>query len=53
MHATGTSVQTIKNVYGCVGENGDKYYVDDDGYYHCGRTDDMFKVSGNQYHRLK
>jgi len=26
---------------------GDKYYRDDDGYYHyCGRTDDMFKVSG-------
>lgn len=26
---------------------GDKYRVDDDGYYHyCGRTDDMFKVSG-------
>jgi 4-hydroxybenzoate-CoA ligase len=26
---------------------GDKYYCDADGYYHyCGRTDDMFKVSG-------
>lgn len=26
---------------------GDKYYRDEDGYYHyCGRTDDMFKVSG-------
>ena len=26
---------------------GDKYRVDDDGYYHyCGRADDMFKVSG-------
>ncbi len=26
---------------------GDKYFRDDDGYYHyCGRTDDMFKVSG-------
>lgn len=26
---------------------GDKYYLDDDGYYHyCGRTDDMFKASG-------
>src|SRR5699024_9566527 len=26
---------------------GDKYYCDSDGYYHyCGRTDDMFKVSG-------
>ncbi len=26
---------------------GDKYYRDDDGYYfYCGRTDDMFKVSG-------
>jgi 4-hydroxybenzoate-CoA ligase len=26
---------------------GDKYYRDSDGYYHyCGRTDDMFKVSG-------
>ncbi|HFC05407.1 MAG TPA: benzoate-CoA ligase family protein, partial [Rhizobiales bacterium] len=26
---------------------GDKYYRDDEGYYHyCGRTDDMFKVSG-------
>ncbi len=26
---------------------GDKYYRDRDGYYHyCGRTDDMFKVSG-------
>jgi 4-hydroxybenzoate-CoA ligase len=26
---------------------GDKYRVDDDGYYYCcGRTDDMFKVSG-------
>ncbi len=26
---------------------GDKYFQDDDGYYHyCGRTDDMFKVSG-------
>lgn len=27
---------------------GDKYLVDDDGYYvYCGRTDDMLKVSGN------
>ena len=27
---------------------GDKYIVDDDGYYvYCGRTDDMLKVSGN------
>lgn len=27
---------------------GDKYFVDDEGYYHyCGRGDDMFKVSGN------
>lgn len=27
---------------------GDKYYRDDDGYYHyCGRADDMMKVSGN------
>jgi len=26
---------------------GDKYFCDDEGYYHiCGRTDDMFKVSG-------
>lgn len=26
---------------------GDKYFKDEDGYYHyCGRTDDMFKVSG-------
>ena len=26
---------------------GDKYFVDTEGYYHyCGRTDDMFKVSG-------
>jgi 4-hydroxybenzoate-CoA ligase len=26
---------------------GDKYWVDDEGYYrYCGRTDDMFKVSG-------
>lgn len=26
---------------------GDKYYLDEDGFYHyCGRTDDMFKVSG-------
>lgn len=26
---------------------GDKYFKDDEGYYHyCGRTDDMFKVSG-------
>jgi 4-hydroxybenzoate-CoA ligase len=26
---------------------GDKYYKDEEGYYHyCGRTDDMFKVSG-------
>ncbi len=26
---------------------GDKYYQDEDGYYHyCGRSDDMFKVSG-------
>ena len=26
---------------------GDKYFCDSDGYYHyCGRTDDMFKVSG-------
>ncbi len=26
---------------------GDKYYCDQDGYYHyCGRTDDMFKVGG-------
>jgi 4-hydroxybenzoate-CoA ligase len=26
---------------------GDKYRIDDDGYYHyCGRADDMFKVSG-------
>jgi 4-hydroxybenzoate-CoA ligase len=28
-------------------KTGDKYRVDDDGYfYYCGRTDDMFKVSG-------
>ncbi len=27
---------------------GDKYFLDEDGYFHyCGRTDDMFKVSGN------
>jgi benzoate-CoA ligase family protein len=27
--------------------SGDKFYRDEDGYYHyCGRTDDMFKVSG-------
>jgi 4-hydroxybenzoate-CoA ligase/benzoate-CoA ligase len=27
---------------------GDKYFVDEDGFYHyCGRTDDMLKVSGN------
>ena len=27
---------------------GDKYVLDDEGYYeYCGRTDDMFKVSGN------
>ncbi len=27
---------------------GDKYTLDEDGFYHyCGRTDDMFKVSGN------
>jgi 4-hydroxybenzoate-CoA ligase len=27
---------------------GDKYYLDDDGYYRfCGRTDDMFKSGGN------
>ena len=26
---------------------GDKYYVDDDGYYwHCGRSDDMLKIGG-------
>jgi benzoate-CoA ligase len=28
-------------------ETGDKYYEDDDGYFwHCGRSDDMMKVSG-------
>ena len=27
--------------------SGDKYYQDEDGFYHCcGRSDDMFKVSG-------
>ncbi len=29
-------------------KTGDKYFIDEDGYYHyCGRSDDMFKVSGN------
>ncbi len=29
-------------------KTGDKYFIDDEGYYHyCGRSDDMFKVSGN------
>ena len=29
-------------------KTGDKYFVDEEGYYHyCGRSDDMFKVSGN------
>ncbi len=40
--------KTIKTFIGAWAKTGDKYYVDDDGYYHCcGRTDDMFKVSGN------
>jgi 4-hydroxybenzoate-CoA ligase/benzoate-CoA ligase len=43
--------QTAKSRRTFVGEwtlTGDKYYVDDAGYYHfCGRTDDMFKSGGN------
>jgi 4-hydroxybenzoate-CoA ligase len=32
---------------GCWTRTGDKYFRDAEGYYHiCGRTDDMFKVSG-------
>jgi 4-hydroxybenzoate-CoA ligase len=32
---------------GCWTRTGDKFYRDAEGYYHiCGRTDDMFKVSG-------
>jgi benzoate-CoA ligase family protein len=42
--------QRAKTQHTFVGEwthTGDKYIRDEDGYYHyCGRTDDMFKVSG-------
>ncbi len=43
--------QRDKTVRTFVGEwtcTGDKYYLDDEGYYRfCGRTDDMFKSGGN------
>ena len=42
--------QRVKSRHTFVGEwtyTGDKFFRDADGYYHyCGRTDDMFKVSG-------
>ena len=42
--------QRVRNRRAFAGEwtfTGDKYFRDGDGYYHyCGRTDDMFKVSG-------
>ncbi len=41
----GKSLQTFLGPWTVTG---DKYFVDDDGYYiYCGRGDDMFKVSGN------
>ena len=39
--------KTRSTFEGCWTRTGDKYTCDDDGFYHyCGRTDDMFKVSG-------
>ncbi len=40
--------KSIATFVGCWTHTGDKYYLDDKGYYHyCGRTDDMFKSGGN------
>ncbi len=40
--------KTITTFVGCWTHTGDKYYLDEEGYYHyCGRTDDMFKSGGN------
>jgi len=40
--------KTIATFVGCWTHTGDKYFLDEQGYYHyCGRTDDMFKSGGN------
>jgi 4-hydroxybenzoate-CoA ligase/benzoate-CoA ligase len=40
--------KSLSTFIGCWTRTGDKYYQDDEGYYHyCGRTDDMMKVGGN------
>jgi len=40
--------KTLDTFVGPWTHTGDKYYRDEDGYYHyCGRSDDMMKVSGN------
>lgn len=40
--------KSLKTFMGYWTRSGDKYYRDEDGYYHyCGRADDMMKVSGN------
>jgi len=39
--------KSIDTFNGCWTRTGDKYILDEEGYYHyCGRTDDMLKVSG-------
>ncbi len=39
--------KSLRTFRGAWTHTGDKYRIDDDGYYiYCGRTDDMFKVSG-------
>ncbi len=39
--------KSLNTLQGPWTRTGDKYYRDDEGFYHyCGRTDDMFKVSG-------
>lgn len=40
--------KSVDTFHGPWTRTGDKYRIDDDGYYtYCGRTDDMLKVSGN------
>lgn len=41
-------VKSLTTFLGAWTVTGDKYFIDEDGYYHyCGRGDDMFKVGGN------
>jgi len=40
--------KSLKTFVGCWTHTGDKYFYDNDGFYHyCGRSDDMFKSGGN------